>query len=670
MRRKRILKKMLTVLFNAFFLFVSITTSFAQKAAADTQNFEEQILQNPDYTMRFSKEVDSFLDTVELGSHIELSFGGVTYSSSFRGYGCMDGECSWIFSDMHPIGPSKNPGSFSKSVEVKIAKVNNRIIDPNFQANTEFSKNGTKDGSVNTGQGKEASNVGPNGGQGNNGDSSKISNANSSTSGLGDAIQQGFHAGMVSGAIQAFRDYVIIPHASVDEIRKLSKQYTDALARTHQAQLGYEAAQISLEQVASDQLIKIKNSLQTINNVDKEFGTFLTEFSGDRARFSEAKLDKLVKHVLENNNVRSVFKTKLKDTFERFQGATNITTEIEVNFKNIAQQNIGAAMNSELLGESELADNNIEIARHALDIFYGIDPYTGIHRDIYELFIGKNLITGEDLSLLERSISAVGLAGSLFTAGTSSSISNGLKAFLRASKVSVKGGNELIKFAAIIKQAEQAIARLSVLKASKTQLAKISRWTKEYVATLKEFKQSAASAFEEAFQKGLRQGKIQKLNRLSEDILKNPSHSKAIKRFNEVAVDGIKIERHNIRPGTNGKVALIGRDMGRIQKYADKLVEEGFDVEIFHKGWMEKHGKVSPVSELAEIQWAEHITKRLDSAKIRGTQIFQENWHWAEKKKFDSYTVIDTGVPTYGHFPETQSDFYDMEQTVFNFLNE
>ncbi len=52
---------------------------------------------------------------------------------------------------------------------------------------------------------------------------------------------------------------------------------------------------------------------------------------------------------------------------------------------------------------------SLEIAKSLLDIGLGIDPVTGFGRSTYELFIGKNIVTGEVLSKFERGVAFVGV---------------------------------------------------------------------------------------------------------------------------------------------------------------------------------------------------------------------------------------------------------------------
>lgn len=67
------------------------------------------------------------------------------------------------------------------------------------------------------------------------------------------------------------------------------------------------------------------------------------------------------------------------------------------------------------------------VASSLLDIAVGIDPVSGLGRSTYELFYGRNLITGEELGPWERGFAFLGVV----TAGGSSTITRGSQAVMR-----------------------------------------------------------------------------------------------------------------------------------------------------------------------------------------------------------------------------------------------
>lgn len=78
-------------------------------------------------------------------------------------------------------------------------------------------------------------------------------------------------------------------------------------------------------------------------------------------------------------------------------------------------------------GDTETAYSMKDVATGLLDVTVGLDPLTGFGRSAYELFSGKNLITGLELGQFERGIAFIGV----ITAGTGTSAINGSKGILR-----------------------------------------------------------------------------------------------------------------------------------------------------------------------------------------------------------------------------------------------
>jgi len=80
-----------------------------------------------------------------------------------------------------------------------------------------------------------------------------------------------------------------------------------------------------------------------------------------------------------------------------------------------------------------------------LDIAVGLDPVTGVLRDVYEAFAGKNFITGEELGNLERSFAIMGA----LTFGFGTAIVKGIKVF------------NLLKKTEVLEQALEAVPKIS-----------------------------------------------------------------------------------------------------------------------------------------------------------------------------------------------------------------
>ena len=131
-----------------------------------------------------------------------------------------------------------------------------------------------------------------------------------------------------------------------------------------------------------------------------------------------------------------------------------------------------------------------------------------------------------------------------------------------------------------------------------------------------------------------------------------------------------------VLPGSNGKVAIVGRKMaGHVEDAAATLRAEGKQVEIFskldqknnlfningtNKSWqdiVDDFGNKSGQYLTNDKGWI------LDS-ELPKTMMYKANKIWADKLKAQGYTVIDIGYPSGASLP--QSVFYNMEiSTLF-----
>ena len=108
-----------------------------------------------------------------------------------------------------------------------------------------------------------------------------------------------------------------------------------------------------------------------------------------------------------------------------------------------------------------------------------------------------------------------------------------------------------------------------------------------------------------------------------------------------------------IRQGTNGKVAVIGRDMNTVRPYAAELKSKGYDVEIFDG---------DTVPDAARSEWAKikKSGKWLTEDEIPQTETFKANAAWADKLVSENYTVVDLGSPA----GTGSSQFYNLELSI------
>jgi hypothetical protein len=126
-----------------------------------------------------------------------------------------------------------------------------------------------------------------------------------------------------------------------------------------------------------------------------------------------------------------------------------------------------------------------------------------------------------------------------------------------------------------------------------------------------------------------------------------------------------------VRPGTNGKIAVIGRKMpGHVEDVAAALKAEGKQVEIFSEIYQEKNifnidGSNRSWKEIVDDfanknnQYLKGSNGRILDSELPKTMMYKANKFWVDKLKAQSYTVIDMGYPARQTLPS--SVFYDME---------
>lgn len=197
------------------------------------------------------------------------------------------------------------------------------------------------------------------------------------------------------------------------------------------------------------------------------------------------------------------------------------------------------------------------------------------------------------------------------------------------------------------KDLAEAIAIIGVM-AFFSLLAKVARAIGSKLKAAKAAKESGALADSEALP-GEKTSKTERGNSKS-TATKDPLAA----RLEGSEFNGIKADR--VRPGTNGKAAVIGRSMGRaVEPYAGGLNKAGYGVETF------SGDKISPA---AQAEWESlkdaYSPNPIPEDVLPKTQMFKENQAWAKKLADQGYTVVDVDNP-YGQGP---SPFYEMEKTT------
>ncbi len=121
--------------------------------------------------------------------------------------------------------------------------------------------------------------------------------------------------------------------------------------------------------------------------------------------------------------------------------------------------------------------------------------------------------------------------------------------------------------------------------------------------------------------------------------------------------NGVKADR--VRPGTNGKVAVIGRSMDNaVNPYAQGLQgETGEGIETF-SGDQISPGAVTAWNTLKK----QYAPDPIPPDVVQDSQMYQDNQAWAQKLADQGYTVVDVDNPG----GQADSPFYEMEkQTLF-----
>ncbi len=123
------------------------------------------------------------------------------------------------------------------------------------------------------------------------------------------------------------------------------------------------------------------------------------------------------------------FVREAEDIKEKLSRA-RVHDDFDREFYELSKTSLSVADDLNLDGLVEESGYWLEIAHVAADVLLGLNPFTGVARDIYESLIGKSLISGEVLSDFERGAALT----SLITFGLGRHISLGLKA-LKSTKV-------------------------------------------------------------------------------------------------------------------------------------------------------------------------------------------------------------------------------------------
>lgn len=87
-------------------------------------------------------------------------------------------------------------------------------------------------------------------------------------------------------------------------------------------------------------------------------------------------------------------------------------------FADMGARGYRAAQEAHSSGQHNEASTALEVSNTMLDIALGSVPFVSMYKDAYEAYTGKNLVTGEQLTSLDRSLAFVGFGLGLTSGGT------------------------------------------------------------------------------------------------------------------------------------------------------------------------------------------------------------------------------------------------------------
>lgn len=633
------------ILSRVFKLFFSVLIG-VQFAFADSQSnlgaARRQALQSPDYYWHFDDNVAKVLLSSPPNSEMIIFSGGRAYSVIYLGTEMYQGERVLVFNGTLDIGPA--PEGFNKS-EVVVSRVGSQSLLSGKDAASNNQSVSSGQSSVSTSDGEAST-------------SGKL-NSNSHASSLSKGIQ----AGLQKVLIGAFFDKVVVPVELKNTITDIGAEVRDLVASNQ------EASAIN-DRLFSDIVIKqavvlndLANSRGLIEAQKATLDSLAAIAEGRRGNdLNRAQISDVVRELKSYTQVRPDFKHKIGNLSKRITDIDpRSLDQVKGNYRNLSERLALSAVQSEVMGDFELSDSILKFAEKALDVVVGLDPFTGIARDIFEVSTGKNLITGEDLSSLELGVSVVSLAASAVSFGMASSLSHGIKAGL--SLVGKTKSGSLLA-AKSIQASEQIKNVVSVLAEHRVSLQNSGG---KLFRKLKEVAKSSAGNIQD-FSKGLRAkigaGEISTLSRLSREIVENPASLKAIERMNQIAIDikNINILPHHFKPG-GSKLVLIGRDMkNRIIPFAERLKREGFDVEVFDADLMGKWGKEVPYS-AEDVSDLLEAGNKLSYREIQSTSMYMKNRDFILKAKDHGATILNLDYNS----RLGESAFFDMERFEVGF---
>lgn len=304
-----------------------------------------------------------------------------------------------------------------------------------------------------------------------------------------------------------------------------------------------------------------------------------------------------------------------------------------------------------VFADQSLAQQDIEmamaykqIATSMLDLVLGLTPGVGLAKDVYEAVLGQSLLTGEDLTLFDRSVALFGVV----TVGFGSKIVRGVEGVVRMAKATKVGG------AAIESAAKLVEAGLRMGARTKSEFIRFIEASKRLIGNelgaLGEIDSLKLLSLSERF------GAKTEVGRKVFSLI-----SRGLEKLPE------GLEPKLILEGTDPtKIAIIGRKMGGqgdvigVRDVAKLIAEEtSIQPAIFEPSkaaWDRFNDAVKDFRKLTgndEAWLPDHL--------VRETEMYHENLKWIKDRVAEGYSFVDLGNP---NGEKLISVFYEMETGI------
>jgi len=196
------------------------------------------------------------------------------------------------------------------------------------------------------------------------------------------------------------------PGVSYAGVQAQGDQYGQAAAQT-----GQQAAALRQQVEAEKAAAMSRPATSGVPNIDDMLSQFTNDIMSslpdkriDPTRIPDPNPQSLPYRVRSDGDFGNQIKRIYTDLYKVNPYYENQRTARE--FGLIAVEEADASFTG---GQLLDADFYKELAKGFLDIAVGLDPVSGFARSTYELFMGKNLITGTNLSVAERGLAFLGV---------------------------------------------------------------------------------------------------------------------------------------------------------------------------------------------------------------------------------------------------------------------